>query len=877
MNKSSRRFLGRACVWVAVLSLAASALFGATPSSAQSVLAWDALPALPDRVGFAGSFAGADRRALIVGGGANFPDPAPWEGGVKKWHDQLFVLEPGATQWTDAGRLPQAVGYGLSLTTPEGVLMIGGGNAQENFRDVWLARWDGARVKFTPMPALPRPLAMMAGALLGRKVFVAGGVERPDAKLASRAFWMLDLARVDEGWRELEPWPGPERMLANGGAQDGAFFLFGGARLTPTANGGTEREWLRDAWRYTLEAGWRRVADLPHPVAAAPGPALAIGQTHLLLLGGDDGAQIGGAPNEHRGFPRTVLAYHTITDTWTARGEVPFSLVTTPVVPWGERFVIPGGEARPGVRSTAVWASRPGDAVQAEFGWINYAALVGYLAAMVAIGWFCARRNRNTEDYFKGGGRIPWWAAGISIYATMLSSLTFMAIPAKAFASDWTFFWANVPILLIAPIIVRLYLPFFRRLNITSAYEYLELRFNLPVRLYGSLAFILFQIGRQAIVLLLPALALATVSDLDVTLCIVLMGALCVLYTVMGGMEAVIWTDVAQAALLLGAALVSLLLIMLQTPEGLGVALATASDAGKFTMFNWTLDPTTAANAFWVIIIGNLFVNLVPYTSDQAVVQRYLTTSSERKAAHAIWMNAALAIPSTFLFFAIGTALYVFYRANPQKLDPLQATDSIFPSFIVQNLPVGIAGLVIAGIFAAAQSTVSGSLNSVVTAAMTDFYRRFGGRAEARQGLRLARWLTAGVGLFVTACALVLAESNLKSLWDAYNGLVGLAGSGLAGVFALGIFTRRASAFGALVGALASAGVLAYVQTQTTLHFFLYAGIGIVTCFTVGWLASFVRPRQNDIAGLTLYGRAQRIAGDADTLAPAASKAILHD
>jgi solute:Na+ symporter, SSS family len=186
------------------------------------------------------------------------------------------------------------------------------------------------------------------------------------------------------------------------------------------------------------------------------------------------------------------------------------------------------------------------------------------------------------------------------------------------------------------------------------------------------------------------------------------MGVLCVLYTVMGGMEAVVWTDVAQAALLLGAALVSLLLIVFSVPGGLGAFVDTATDAGKFNMFNWTLDPSTAANAFWVIMIGNLFVNLVPYTSDQAVVQRYLTTSSECKAAQAIWMNAVLAIAFTFLFFAIGTALFVFYRMNPQKLDPLQTTDSIFPSFIVRNLPVGVAGLVIAGIFAAAQSTVSG-------------------------------------------------------------------------------------------------------------------------------------------------------------------------
>lgn len=491
------------------------------------------------------------------------------------------------------------------------------------------------------------------------------------------------------------------------------------------------------------------------------------------------------------------------------------------------------------------------------FGWLNYTTLGIYLSGMVGIGWFCARRNKNTNDYFKAAGRIPWWAAGLSIYATVLSSITFMAIPAKAYAVDWTFYWACLPILLIAPVVIRLYLPFFRRLSITSVYEYLELRFNLSTRLYGSAAFILFQLGRQAIVLLLPALALATVSDLDVNLCIVIMGILCMLYTVMGGVEAVVWTDVAQVVVLVGTALISLWLIVFGS-DGTGVAqlIATAGEEGKFHMFNWTIDPSTAANAFWVIVIGNLFINLVPYTSDQAVVQRYMTTKDEATAGRAIWLNGLITLPSTALFFSIGTALFVFYRLHPEKLDSAQVTDAIFPAFIVQNLPAGVAGLVIAGIFAAAQSTVSGSLNSVTTVVMTDFCRRFGFLTDEVRGLRAARAITAGVGLFATLAALVLAKLGLQSLWDAYNGLIGLAGSGLAGLFALGIFTRRANGTGALIGALSSAAVLYLAQHYTDLHFFLYAGIGIVTCFLVGWLASLIFPTRQtrDLQKLTIYG-----------------------
>lgn len=811
--------------------------------------------------------------AFVVAGGSNFPGKRPWENGTKAWHDTVFTLEPGAKEWRVAGKLPRAGGHGLSFPWGDGFVMIGGGNDEEHFANAWLVTRgsdvsggrsgkggsDGA-LAFTDLPPMPRPLASMAGAMHKGIVHVAGGLAVPEAvaEEAENVFYRLDLNNPGAGWRELPPCPGGGRFQATAGiiveASGPVFYLFGGTRLVPGADGKPVREHLRDAWRFHEELGWRRLADMPRSASAAPSPATPAGQTHLLVLGGDDSAQqhLKGAERaRHQGFPRHILGYHSITDTWTQFGEAPFSLVATSMTPWDGGFAVAGGELKPGVRSPEVWKALVRES-KASFGWINYAALAGYLLAMLGIGWVCSRRNKNTDDYFKAGGRIPWWAAGIAIYATMLSSITFMAIPAKAYATDWTFIWANAAILIVAPVVIAIYLPFFRRLNITSVYEYLEKRFSLPVRLYGSLSFILFQMGRQAIVLLLPSLAIATVSDLNVETCIILMGTLCVIYTVMGGMEAVIWTDVAQTILLLGAAVVSLVLISAGTDGGVAGFFKVAVDNSKFHIFNWTISPTAAANAFWVILLGNIFVALVPYTSDQAVVQRYMTTASEKKAARSIWFNAILSVPLTLVFFMIGTALFVFYKANPERLDPSHATDSIFPAYIVHSLPVGVVGLVVAGVFAAAQSTVSGSLNSVVTAAMTDFYTRFGGRAKGAAALRLARLLTALFGLFATVCALALARLNLASLWDAYNSLIGLAASGLAGLFALGIFSKRASATGALCGVAASIAVLWFVQSRTQLHFFLYAGSGMITCIAVGWLASLVFPARKDTASLTL-------------------------
>jgi Na+/proline symporter len=319
----------------------------------------------------------------------------------------------------------------------------------------------------------------------------------------------------------------------------------------------------------------------------------------------------------------------------------------------------------------------------------------------------------------------------------------------------------------------------------------------------------------------------------------------------MGGMEAVIWTDVVQTLVLLGAAFLSLVLIVSGTDGGIGGFFKIAAGNDKFHMFNWTPSPAMTANAFWVIFMGNLFVCFVPYTSDQAIVQRYMTTPDEKKAARSIWLNAILALPSSILFFGIGTALFVYYKNNPAQLDPAQATDSIFPVYIVQCLPPGIAGLVIAGIFAAAQSTVSGSLNSVVTAGMTDFYTRFGGKTAGAAGLRLARILTAVVGVSATIAALMLAQLRHVSLWDTYNSILGLTASGLAGLFALGIFTKRASGTGAAIGVAASALVLYFVQSKTNMHFFLYAATGMLTCFVTGYLASFAFPSKKPLDGFT--------------------------
>jgi Na+/proline symporter len=285
----------------------------------------------------------------------------------------------------------------------------------------------------------------------------------------------------------------------------------------------------------------------------------------------------------------------------------------------------------------------------AVFEWPDYLCWVLYLAVLLAAGFYFSRREKSTRDFFLGGQRVRWWAAGISIFGTQLSAITFMAIPAKVYATDWSYILVQATIILVAPVIIFCFLPFFRRTGVNTAYEYLGLRFSPALRVIGSAVFCMMQFGRMAIVLFLPAMALAAVTGFNVILCILLMGFLCTVYTELGGIEAVIWTDVLQVGVLLGGALLCAGIICLHVGGGLPAIVSGAWSAGKFRAFHWSWD--VASTGVWVVVIGAFFSNLVPYSSDQTVVQRYLTTKSEKQAGAAIWTNAVLVAPGLADFF----------------------------------------------------------------------------------------------------------------------------------------------------------------------------------------------------------------------------------
>lgn len=334
-------------------------LAAAVVVAAAEPVRWAPLAPLPDPEGFASPYAGVHGGVLLVAGGANFPGKRPWEGGAKVWYDTVYVLERPEGAWRVGGRLPRPLGYGVSITTADGVLCLGGSDAGGHHADAFLLRWEDGKVTTRSFTALPRPVANLCGALLGSTVYLAGGIPSPDATSALATFWALDLAAPERRWRELPPWPGPGRMLAVAAAADGAFFLVSGTALAPDAQGKPVRTYLKDAYRHDPGRGWRRIADLPRPAVAAPTPAPPDGARGFVVLGGDDASLLQVTPlSAHPGFPGGNWAYDPATDSWRASGRMPRPTVTVPVVEWRGRHVIPSGELRPGVRTPEVWTLR---------------------------------------------------------------------------------------------------------------------------------------------------------------------------------------------------------------------------------------------------------------------------------------------------------------------------------------------------------------------------------------------------------------------------------------------------------------------------------------------------------------------------------------
>jgi SSS family solute:Na+ symporter len=823
---------------------------------------WSQLPALPDTVGFAGCFAGVSNGALLVAGGANFPNGGtPWTGGAKVWHNKVYALESVAGQWKIAGTLPRSLGYGVSVSWRDGLICIGGSDVSKHYADVFMLRYINGRIQTESLPMLPKPLANASGVLIGDMLYVAGGTESPAATATESVFWSLDLSQSGQHrqWKVLPSWPGPSRMLAVAGTLNGAFYLFSGVELSAgVKDTAAHRVFLKDAYTYLPAKGWLRLADLPEAVAAAPSPAFTTGQSHLMVFGGDHGRyfdQNTVLKEKHPGFSDKVWAYNIITNAWAVVDTIythkqenaalhpngsSWAPVTTPAVVWNGNLVLPTGEVRPAVRTPRVLMAAPVHPAGA-FTLLDWIIVGVYFMLVIGISVIVSRKMQsNTNDFFLGGGKIPWWAAGLSIFGSKLSALTFIAIPAKAYATDWVYLLNNIMIVAVAPLIVYFYLPYFRKMKLTSVYEYLHIRFNQRVKLLGSLTFVLFQVSRLGIVIYLPALVLSAVTGINIFVCIIGITVITTAYSVSGGIEAVVWTEVMQVVVLLGGALMALIFMANSLDGGFGQLFTEATENNKFRMA--IMEGKITEPILWVVLVGGFLTQLVTYSSDQVVVQRYLTTPTEKEARKSIYTNALLVIPASLIFFSVGTALWVYFKHNPANLNPHGRIDDVFPWYISNQLPSGLAGLVIAGLFAATMSTISSSMNSIATVVTTDFYQYLRPASTDRQRFQFARKTTVILGGLGFLIAVYMVYLSNASIWDQYLKVIGLFGGCLAGMFVAGIFFPRINSRGILIGFIISAVSLYFVQAANIVSFFLYPAVAVLVCVLTGYIASLIWP-----------------------------------
>jgi solute:Na+ symporter, SSS family len=520
---------------------------------------------------------------------------------------------------------------------------------------------------------------------------------------------------------------------------------------------------------------------------------------------------------------------------------------------------------------------------------IDLGVLLVYMAAVFGLGCWFSRKSSNTSEFMTAGRSLPGWAVGLSVFGTYVSSIGFLGNTGKAFGSNWNSWVFGLSLPMAAIIAVKYFVPLYRQGNEVSAYAHLETRFGPWARTYALVCYLLSQLARCGTILYLVALALAPLTGWDIKTIIVVTGVLVTTYTLLGGIEAVIWTDVVQSVVLIAGAVLCAGLLLLEMPGGPGQLFAIAGEHDKFSLGSFSLDPATLMApdpTFWIVLVYGLFINLQNFGIDQSFVQRYLTARTDEGARNSVWMASIMFPLVSILFFFIGTGLYSFARADSQfqqdveqmradvaearlrdkledeDIDPTPQEiadetanvsdadigDKVLPHFIVHKLPTGVAGLLIAAIFAAAMSSMDTSLNSSATLWLCDVHRRYIRPAASERESMIVLYagtLVFGLIATVTALAMIRVESALDMWWN----LQGIFTGGMLGVFLLGLISKRAGNAAAILAVVAGVLMTLWLSLSTTdmwpadwaawsnpLHGFLTIVVGTSTIVIVGML-----------------------------------------
>ncbi|MEO5889942.1 MAG: sodium:solute symporter [Ferruginibacter sp.] len=506
----------------------------------------------------------------------------------------------------------------------------------------------------------------------------------------------------------------------------------------------------------------------------------------------------------------------------------------------------------------------------------DLAIIAFYMLAMILTGVWFSRKNKNPDQFTKASGQIPQWAVGISIYATFLSSNTFLGVPGKAFGSNWNAFVFSLSMPFAAWIATKYFIPFYRNSGEVSAYTHLERRFGAWARTYAVVCFLLTQLARMGSVFFGIALSLQAMTGYSMQAIMVVMGIIIIIYTVLGGMEAVIWTEVAQGIIKTLGAIIILYFIIQKMPGGIQRIIAIGNADGKFSLGSFKPDFTMST--FWVIFLYGTFINLNNFGMDQNYIQRYQATSSVKEAGKSLWLCVKIYLPVSLLFFVIGSSLYAWYQVHPEMLNtiklraaaerlpsivsvseidalaktlqPADYGDKVLPDFMVNVLPVGIVGIIVSAILSAAMSTISSGMNACATVFTFDIYKRYVKQdITNRQTMTLLFTSTFVIGLLAILTG--IAMIGVKSILDVWWQLSGIFAAGMLGLFLLGIASKAKNSE-AVIAVIIGVLVIAWMTfpsiipenlswLRSSFHTNMVIVIGTLTIFLTGWGLSLIK------------------------------------
>ena len=484
---------------------------------------------------------------------------------------------------------------------------------------------------------------------------------------------------------------------------------------------------------------------------------------------------------------------------------------------------------------------------------LDFIVFFVYMLGVTLFGASFYRKNKSSSAFTLGDRNIPAWVVGMSIFATFVSSISYLALPGNAFQSNWNAFVFSLSLPVAAFMAVKFFVPLYRKVNSPSAYTFLENRFGPWARVYVSTFYLLTQLMRIGTILYLLALTVHAISGWDVKIIIIVTGITVMLYSMLGGLQAVVWTDAIQGIVLIGGALACAFYILLNMPEGPGQMFTLAIEHQKFSLGSFGLD--LSRSTFWVVFIYGIFINLQNYGIDQNYVQRYIAAKTDKEAKRSAFFGGMLYIPVSLLFLFIGTALFAFYESGAASLPPelldVTKSDRIFPFFIVTQLPAGLTGLLIAAIFAAGMSTISTSYNSSATVFLTDYYQRyFKKQASDKQAMKVLYISSVIISILGISIAIVMI--NVKSALDTWWKLASVFSGGMLGLFLLAAFSKSRHVLGAVIGVISGLLVILWLTVMplvseqsaaSQFHGYLTIVFGTTVIFLVGFLILSLQAR----------------------------------